>query len=78
MAFSGESCLGLGLTYVTTNNSVVNYVDSNITEIEVGAPKGSCLGPLLFIIYINNLSEAVQGSPVTMYSNGTHVTSGTI
>ena len=49
----------------------VNGVDSDVGEIEVGVPQGSCLGPLLFLIYINDLSEAVQSSSVTMYADDT-------
>ena len=49
----------------------VNGVDSDIGEIEVGVPQGSCLGPLLFLVYITDLPEAVQGSSVTMYADDT-------
>ena len=49
----------------------VNGVDSNVGEIEVGVPQGSCLGPLLFLIYINDLPQAVQDSSVTMYADDT-------
>ena len=49
----------------------VNGVDSNVGEIEVGVPQGSCLGPLLFLIYINDLPQAVQHSSVTMYADDT-------
>ena len=49
----------------------VNRVDSKIGDIEVGVPHGSCLGTLLFLIYINDLPQAVQDSTISMYADDT-------
>ena len=48
-----------------------NGVSSKTEGIDVGVPKGSCLGPLLFLIYINDLPQAVQNSTVSMYADDT-------
>ena len=49
----------------------VGGVDSETGEVEVGVPQGSCLGPLLFLIYITDLPSAVQSSTVSMYADDT-------
>ena len=49
----------------------VNGVNSDVGEIEATVPQALCLGPLLFLIYINDLPEAVQGSSVTRYADDT-------
>ena len=49
--------------------SVGGY-DSDVGEIEVGVPQGSCLGPLIFLIYINDLHKTIQGK-VSMYTDDT-------
>ena len=51
----------------------VNGIDSEIGDLETGVPQGSCLGPLLFLIYINDLPQAVQDSVVSMYADDTNL-----
>lgn len=51
----------------------VNGVDSNMGSIEVGVPQGSCLGPLLFLVYINDLPCVIKNSKVSMYADDTSI-----
>ena len=40
----------------------LNGESSSFTFVECGIPQGSCLGPLLFIIYINDLPNTLKTS----------------
>ena len=49
----------------------VNGVNSQIEHIDIGVPRGSCLGPLLFLVSITDLPRAVKSSTTSMYADDT-------
>ena len=49
---------------------VLNGIESNWKEINAGVPQGSVLGPLLFLVYINDLSDGTN-SIVRLFADDT-------
>ena len=52
----------------------VNGQQSGARLVTCGIPQGSCLGPLLFIIYLNDFEKCIAFSKASMYADDTHVT----
>ena len=66
------SLLKLFQNYLNDRNQrvVLNGSFSEFFSIESGVPQGSILGPLLFLIYINDLEENIK-SNITFFADDT-------
>ena len=49
---------------------VVDGIKSSVLEITAGVPQGSRLGPLLFIIYMNDIVEGIE-SDILIFADDT-------
>ena len=54
--------------YVTYNGT-----QSNTLEMSCGVPQGSVLGPLLFIIYTNDLADCIENSTTILFADDTTI-----
>ena len=51
--------------------TIANNIVSNQESIVCGVPQGSVLGPLLFLLYINDISSVINNSKISMYPDDT-------
>ncbi len=62
-------------SYLTNRKQYVQYksVASNICDVSCGVPQGSVLGPLLFILYTNDLPKCLSSSNCILFADDTTV-----
>ena len=54
------------------NNVSINGYDSNLADVIFGVPQGSVLGLLLFLVYINDLNQALKFCKVHHFADDTN------
>ena len=52
----------------------LNGVKPKPRKVSCGIPQGSCLGPLLFIIYLDDFKKCLQSSHANIYADDTAIT----
>ena len=74
MVFEVSPCNGSKVTYQTEKQFVqIKDTCSEFYEITCGVPQGSILGPLLFILYVNDLQKALKQATSYLFADDTSI-----
>ena len=73
-AYVGRPWSGSGTTLITENSMFfLNDHNSTLKEINWGVPQGSLLGPLLFIVYINDFCRSSNILSFILFADDSNV-----
>ena len=68
--------LGWFKSYLSDRKQKVQYqniLSENTCDIQCGAPQGSILAPLLFLVYINDLPKCLERSEAILFADDTNI-----
>ena len=70
--------LNLFISYLTNRKQcvIVDGAKSSLLDVKAGVPQGSRLGPLLFIIYINDIVDDIESEIMIFADDTTLLASG--
>ena len=60
--------------YNRSQKCQINGVVSSAKNINCGVPAGSILGPLSFLLYINDLSQCLSKTKARLFADDTNIT----
>lgn len=63
-------------SYLSNRTMAIKYNTtlSKFHSVKLGVPQGSVLGPLLFLIFVNDLPSHITGGNITMFADDTAIT----
>ena len=64
--------------YLTNHqqSTVIDGRHSSLQRIDTGVPQGSVLGPLSFLLYINDIPKCINDADITSFADDTSVLLG--
>ena len=70
-----EGALGLLRDYLGDRGQYVVYggFESERGQVRCGVPQGSVLGPLFFLLYVNDMVRACQGLDLVLFADDTNI-----